>query len=394
MRRSNRLIVLGSLFVSSAAFADEPERKPSFEIYGFAQVDYIQDFDRVEPDWNATLRPTRIPTQQGLYGTDGEAILSARQSRIGERSSLPVGKYDLKTCLEIDFFGRGTGNPDSGGQNTIRLRQAWGSWGPVLGGLTASLFMDNDFWPLIVDYWGPDGMALFRNVQIRYTPLSDKHHSFAIAIERPGDDIQNYAEQLPDLASDNKVPDLTAQYRYTDGFGYIQLSGIARRLGYNTGTSTGGRFGWGLNGSTTIHLIPNRLDVLAEVVGGQGIANYMNDATPDIAASGTAAAPSAQAVPLLGLTGYLDFFWCKYLTSALGYSTVIMWNTSLQPTSAFKQGQYASANVLAQPIRNLVVGPEFLWGRRNDYGGAAGNDFRLQISIRFSFSSLDFWHAS
>src|SRR5262249_47056543 len=156
------------------------------------------------PDWNATLRPTRIPTTDGAYGTDGETIFSARQSRIGERSSLPVGKFDLKTCLEIDFFGRGSGTPDAGGQNTIRLRQAWGGWGPILGGLPASLFMDDDFWPLIVDYWGPDGMAFFRNIQIRYTPFSGKH-KFAIAIERPGSDLQNYNE-IPDLASDNKAP--------------------------------------------------------------------------------------------------------------------------------------------------------------------------------------------
>ena len=34
----------------------------SFEIYGFMMVDYIQDFGRVNPDWEDTLRPSRIPT--------------------------------------------------------------------------------------------------------------------------------------------------------------------------------------------------------------------------------------------------------------------------------------------------------------------------------------------
>jgi hypothetical protein len=384
------------LFLSTAARAEEEQqRKPSFEIYGFAQVDYIQDFNRMPPDWNATLRPTRIPTTTpNPYGADGEAIFSARQTRLGERSSVPVGDHDLKTRVEFDFWGRGSGAPDYAGQNTIRLRQAYGEWGPVLGGLTASLFMDDDFWPTIVDYWGPDGMAFYRNVQIRYTPLNSGGHKFAVAIERPGADVQSYAEVAPDLLAQNVAPDLTAQYRYTGDFGYVQLSGILRRLGWSNEGATGGKLGYGLNASSTLNVLPNRLKLLVAAVGGQGIENYMNDATPDLAAAGTVAAPNAQAVPVLGLTGYLDFMWTKWLTSAAGYSTVIIWNTSLQPAAAFKQGQYASGNVLVQPFRNFIAGPEFLWGRRDDNGGASGNDFRLQISLRYSFSSLDFWHPS
>jgi len=56
----------------------ESSDKFSFEVYGFAQVDYIQDFNRVNPNWAATLRPSRIPTLDGLFGADGESILSAR----------------------------------------------------------------------------------------------------------------------------------------------------------------------------------------------------------------------------------------------------------------------------------------------------------------------------
>ena len=54
-------------------------RQPSdhkLELYGFAQFDAIQDFNRVNPDWEAALRPSRIPTTEGLYGSDGQTILS------------------------------------------------------------------------------------------------------------------------------------------------------------------------------------------------------------------------------------------------------------------------------------------------------------------------------
>ncbi len=380
----------------AAARSQESQRRPSFEIFGFAQVDYIQDFKRMPSDWNATLRPTRIPTTPGSLGSDGQAIFSARQSRLGVRGSLPAGAYDLKARVEFDFFGRGTGQPDSAGQNTLRLRRAYGEWGPVLGGLTASLFMDDDFWPNIIDYWGPAGMAFYRNVQIRYTFLTGEH-TVAVALERPGVDVPNYpiGDQGQELAGDNKLPDLTAQYRWAQPWGYLQLSGILRRLGYDTsGTPDnqpkGSELGWGLNASSTIKLLPDKVHLLVEVVGGRGIENYMNDATPDLAARGPATAPTAEAVGMLGLTGYVDVYWTPLLSSSFGYSTVKVWNTDLQGDGAFTMGQYASANVLVHPARNFMAGPEFLWGRREDKGGASGVDTRLQISFKYSFSSLDF----
>jgi len=380
-------LVLAALMPTATRAAETS--KPSFEVYGFAMVDYIQDFKRMPTDWDATLRPTRIPVGASL-GTDGQAIFSVRQSRLGVRGSVPVGDYDLRGRVEFDFFGRGTGQPDAAGQNTIRLRRAYGEWGPILGGLTDSLFMDDDYWPNIIDYWGPCGMVFFRNVQIRFTPFSGEH-SLAIAIERPGSDLQNYAEVLPDLASDNKLPDLTARYRWAPKWGYLQLSGIIRRLGYQTGGNSNSVFGWGLNASSTVRVLPNRLHLLLAVMGGAGVENYMNDATPDVAAGGTLTSPRGEAVPLLGVSAYVDIYWSALLTSAVGYSTTRIENTSLQPTNAFSTGQYASVNLLVHPFTNFLVGPEFLWGQRKNNDGATGNDYRLQTSIKYAFSSRDIW---
>ena len=61
----------------------EPATKPTFKIYGFAQLDVIGDLKRVQPDWKDTLRPTKIPTQPELYGPNGETSLSVKQTRFG-----------------------------------------------------------------------------------------------------------------------------------------------------------------------------------------------------------------------------------------------------------------------------------------------------------------------
>jgi hypothetical protein len=377
------------------AWAAEAGRKPSFEVYGFAQVDYIQDFQRVRPDWTATLRPTRIPTVEGLYGADGESIFSVRQSRLGVRGSLPAGAHDLKARIEFDFFGTSSGDrPDAAGPNGVRLRRAYGEWGPLLGGLTASLFMDDDWWPNIIDYWGPAGMVFFRNVQIRYTPISGEH-TFAVAVERPATDLDP-AGGPAGIAPRSLFPDLTAQYRLTQGWGYLQVSGILRWLGYDTpGAATqtkGDAIGWGLHASSTIGIIPDKVKLLAAVVYGSGTSYYMNDASPDLAFGGTVADPKAEAVPMLGMAAYLDVYWDKLLSSTIGYSTVMMFNKdNLQGPGAFKTGQYASVNLLVAPFKNFLAGPEFLWGQRTDKGGAYGTDTRLQVSVKYSFSSLDFW---
>jgi hypothetical protein len=386
------LLTAASLLPSTVS-AQEIVRKPTFELYGFAQVDLIQDFQRVRPDWNATLRPTRIPTEEGLYGANGESILSARQSRLGVRGALPAGEYDLSARIEFDFFGLGEGRPDAGGQNTIRLRQAYGQWGPLLGGLTASLFMDDEFWPTIIDYWGPAGMVFYRNVQIRYTPFSGEH-SFAVALERPATDLDPTGGPAA-IAPRSLLPDLTAQYRLAQGWGYLQVAGILRWIGYDTPGAAvqtkGEAIGWGLHASSQVKLVPERLKLLVAVAGGTGFSYYMNDATPDLAFGGTLAAPKAEAVPLLGITAYLDVYWSKLFCSAVGYSTMMMFNTGLQAPGAFKTGQYASVNFLVTPFRNFMAGPEFLWGHRTDKGGATGTDTRLQVSVKYSFTSLDFW---
>ncbi len=370
---------LAALTALLPALAGAQAKQPTFEVFGFAQVDYIQDFDRVNPDWNAMLRASKVPTVAGQYGPDGEAILSVRQSRLGVKGTFPGGQYDLKARIEFDFFGTGTGSPDSAGQSSIRLRRAYGEWGPVLGGLTDSLFMDDDYWPNIVEYWGPTGMVFFRNVQLRYTAPLPGPHSLAVAIERPGSDLQAYPEQLPNLSSHNKLPDFTARYRLAQKWGYVQVSGILRRLGWNNGAGTTGSVtGWGLNASSTVKIVPDKVHLLAAVMTGAGCENYMNDATPDVGAGGTVAAPKGEAVPLVGISAYLDVYWNKFLTSSFGYSTVNLDNTSLQPAAAYQRGEYASVNVLAHPAPNFLIGPELQWARRTDNDGADGQDVRVQ----------------
>lgn len=384
------------------------------EIYGFAQLDAIQDFNRVNPDWNATLRPSRIPTTKGQYGSDGQSVFSARQSRLGGRASGEVAGHKYEAKVEFDMYGVGV----DAGQTTFRLRHAYGRWGPILAGQTNSLLMDGDLFPNVVDYWGPAGMVFVRTPQLRFYILDNPTWVVAAALEHPSDDIDPGGIRLydPELASNirpnEKIPDLTAMVRYQGSWGHLQLSGIARRVGFDTiGTAgnepKGGEFGWGLmlGGAFKWGLATFRVGG----VYGQGIASYMNDGGMDLAPRAALvpvvtppifpALPgppinelvSAKAVPLLGVTAYVDLQWTKTLSSAIGYSFTAVDNTNFQEATAFHRGEYASGNLLWAPADRVLTGLEALWGRRTDNNGNSGTDFRLQYTFKVSFSSNDVW---
>jgi len=386
------------MFVVGAGHARADDNKYKFDFYGFAQLDGIYDGNRVDPNWEDTLRPSKIPTDNnpGIFGSDGQTLASVKQSRFGVTGDLPTNTNvgDVKFKFEFDLFGVGA----DAGQTTIRFRHIYGEWGPVLAGQTNSVFMDIDVFPNVVDYWGPDGMVFLRNPQFRVTPYRTENSHFAIALEKPSNDIDvgTIRELDPELGAnlqnDEKWPDLTAHYYYSDTWGHFQIAGIVRDVAYDSkGTPDnepkGSQIGWGVN--VTGHLAVLEKDkIIGGVVYGHGIASYMNDGGVDLAPGGTSLSDiHAEAVPLLGVVAYYDHYWSSEWSTSLGYSSTRVDNTSLQEPTAYHNGQYASINLLYTPSSNILFGCEGLWGRRTDNNGATGDDARVQFTVKYSFGA-------
>ena len=405
MRTSGSLLCFTSIAallltgpMNAAARADSADKKYTFDIYGFAQADFIYDGDRVDPAWEDTLRPSKIPTSnhRGIFGSNGQTLASVKQSRFGVSGNLPTNTDmgDVKFKFEFDLFGVGV----DAGQTTFRLRHAYGEWGPLLAGQTNSLFMDGDVFPNTIDYWGPAGMVFLRNPQLRWTPYRTANSHFAIALERPSNDIDvgTLRELDPELGAniqnDEKYPDFTAHYYISDAWGHFQLAGIVRDVGFDSkGTPDnrpkGDRLGWGVNASGHIAVL-DKDKIIAQVVYGHGIASYMNDGGVDMAPQGTFPDHvEPKAVPLLGIVAYFDHYWNDEFSTSLGYSSTQVDNTDLQDPDAFEKGQYASINLIYTPSDKILVGGELLWGKRTDNNGASGDDTRFQLSVKYSFGT-------
>lgn len=382
----------------ATSLADEPGR--SFEIYGFAQVDAIYDFGRMNPDWDDAFRPSKIANPEGIYGSDGQASVSVKQSRFGVKGTMPTaeGHAPIDFVFEFDLFGVGS----DAGQTTFRLRKAYGEWGSLLVGQTNSIFMDIDVFPNVIDYWGPDGMVFWRNVQLRWTPWKTEHSSFAIGIEEPSNDVDTgqIREIDPtlgdDIQSDEKVPNLAAHWRTSGDWGHVQAAGILRDLGYDTkGTQNnkpkGSVTGWGVNLSGSINTI-GRDRILWQYVYGHGIASYMNDGGMDLAPQGPLPSESdpdgdahAEAVPLTGIVAYYDHYWNDEFSTSIGYSTTYVDNTNWQTPDTYKKGQYTSVNLLYYPVPNVMMGGEVLWGDLEYKDGSTEDDTRVQFSVKYSW---------
>jgi hypothetical protein len=379
--------------VAAPAFAQD-QGGTRLDFTGFAMLDTGYQTNQNDPDWFDVLRPTKLPSFEDEFAPDGKFYAGVRQSRFGVRSYTPTEIGELRTIFEFELFGTGV----DAGQTTFRLRHAWGELGKLGAGQTWSPFMDPDVFPNSIEYWGPNGMVFFRNVQLRFTPWqTDSGSRFVIALERPGASADQgvYADriELQGIEANFPMPDISAHWRHVDDWGHVQIAGIVRQIEWEDLNNdainlSGDDMGWGVNLSSNLNLGNNVLRL--QVVYGEGIQNYMNDAPQDIGIRNNFGDPTrpivGEALPMVGVVAFIDLNWSSRWTSTLGYSFVDIDNSDGQSPNAFKKGQYALANLLYHPTSNLFFGPEIQWGDRENFSdGFTSDDVRIQFSARYDF---------
>jgi len=371
------------------------EKKSSIDLYGFIMLDSGYDFKTNNPDWFDVIRPTKLPSFKGEFAPDGKVYYGVRQTRFGVKTSTPTPLGDLKTQFEFELFGTGV----DAGQTTFRLRHAYGELGQFGAGQTWSPFMDIDVFPNSLEYWGPNGMVFFRNLQFRWMPIRSDRLRLTFAVERPGASADGgvYSDrvELQGIKPKFDMPDFSWSARAIRGWGYVQLAGIFRKISWvdlNRGPEqdlSGDAFGWGLNLSSNLKLGKKDTGRFS-VVYGDAIQNYMNDAPIDIGVENNPGNPRTPikgvALPALGLVSFLDHNWSDKFSTAIGYSMLNIDNSNAQKPSDFHQGHYALTNLLYHPVPSVTIGSEFQWGRRVNFSdGFNDNDYRIQFSFKYDW---------
>ena len=374
----------------------------SLEVYGFAMVDMGYNFDQIDPRWFDALRINRLPKYKNQFAPDGTWFFGVRQTRFGVAGYSPTKMGDLTVRFEFDMFGTGSDE----GQTTMRLRYAYGQLGKFLAGQATSPFMDADVWPNTVEYWGPSGMVYYRNVQVRFMPINDADKELWIALERPGAGADKGTISIPELPALDSVkaklsaPDVSAHFKKRGKWGSVQLAGIFRPLKWadtrvNKGGTdlSGSATGWGAHLSAAINLTKSTV-FRGNIVYGEGIENYMQDAPNDVGTvvTGVPSKPiDGKALPVTGIMAWIDHNWNPSWWTSLGYSSVSIENTATAAhTTSYKAGQYASLTIGTTPVKNTMAAVEFQWGQREGEDGFKAECKKIQISFKYNFSTTFF----
>ncbi|POY37592.1 hypothetical protein C3K47_06190 [Solitalea longa] len=374
-------------------FAQQQELPNVLEIAGTVMSDMGYNFNQINPDYFDVMRPTQLPAHKNQYGTDGNVFFGVRQSFFGVRSIIQTPLGTLNARFAFDLFG--TGN--NAGRTAFHMIFAYVELGKIGVGHNWSLFSDIDGYPNIVEYWGPVGLSLCKNVQLRFIPLSGRNR-LAFALESPGasadQGIYRDRIELDDIKPKFNLPDLSAEFRVTRNWGYAELAGIIRKIAWEDQGEepydfTGHAIGWGFNLSTNLKLGKKSLFV-GQTVIGEGIENNMNDAPTDIGIKNNFSNPVSPLkgvpLPLYSYSAYINHQWNNKFSSVIGYSGIIVDNSDGQAPDAFHKGSYASTNLLYYPIPNVTAGVELQWINRKNYqDGWETSATKIQISFKYSF---------
>jgi hypothetical protein len=372
-----------------------PWTNTSFRFRGFVRLMGLYDANPIGVPDAFVTNSIPVPQQHGENYN-----MSARMSRVATETwtPTPLNEWTVHTFVEADFFN-GPGQAAGGGGNPFRLRHAFIDFGYFRAGQQNTVFMDASTWPSLVDFQGPAGWVNQRRPGLRVTiPLADKWF-WAGGVEQPFSDIttNGLGTNIQD------VPDFATHVRYEGDFGHFQVSGLARAIGFQpTGGDTERKAAYGMSVGTTFHpwayLIgsnpvrkdnPNALErcrIIGLYTFGWGIGRYINDEVGQGLDGQVNQVTGAFDLPYTAayVVSYEHWYTERWLSN-LTYSETHVGSTGGQPGSTYVGAKYLGASLWYNPIVNMSLGVEYLYGQRENLNGQRGQDNRINALVQYNF---------
>lgn len=333
---------------------------------GYVKADGIFDFDPIGS--TDSFNPLTIPVDD----SEGRNVrLHARQSRLSLDVRGDEEAGGLHAYVEMDFF--------EGSSYALRLRHAYGEWGPFLAGRAWSLFVDEDALPNTIDFESTTSFPQVRQAQFRFTQRIGARATWAVSVEDPA-----HALVVPEgvtVKEERIMPDVIARVKYKARRWHLQtalFTGAIRSRAPDTATHTEPLLGVMVGGKT---MLGARDTILFQVSGGDGLGRFRGVPAGFVTPDG-----DLHALNVVALMTALDHRWDARFVSTVSFGVARDDAGTAGPGSPPDRVYYSSANLIYWflPAR-AWVGAEYLFGRRDTSSGGAGNAHRLQVAFKFLF---------
>jgi outer membrane DcaP-like protein len=320
-------------------------------------------------------------------GKQARTVYTASPSRFGFDLRTPTGVGAMRAFIEGDFGGSG---------RTLRLRHAYGQWGPWVAGQTWSTFADPEAEPDTIDFEGLNAISLFRQPQIRFTHRFNEKVGLALALENPSPEITG-------TSGVSQVPDLIARFRWAPAKppgplgllrqgSHIHAALLFRQIrGESTvvENATLSTVGYGVNFSGRLAAPgkARRAVLKYALYAGQGIGRYITD-LGTLGGQDAVYDPATQTLETLPVfAAYVGFeqTWTSTLRSTVTYGYVRVDNLDIQPDDALRATNRGSINLSWSPISRIDLVAEYLLGNRINKDRKSGFSNQLQLGGNFRF---------
>jgi hypothetical protein len=390
------------------------QKSIDIEFTGMFWLTNTYNFQSSDPNWSEMLRPTKVLDDQGnRYADNGKFSIGIRPSRFGFNTKQATDKGDLVSRFEVDLVGGGSNI----GETFFRVFNAYVEWNRWTFGKRNSVFMDGSVGPSTVEFFGPNGMVLLRNVQVSYKLVSKEKTQVMIGLENPSatSDLGpfrqdfNYAGILSNITFTNKLPALTFHYRKTYDNAHFQIAFVSKYISwYDKGRTasqdfSGSALGYGTNLSGSINANKN-IKLLGSFVTGAGVQNFLNDGTSDIgvkANPGNTITPyNGAPIPFYATMLASEVKILENLSSTIVFSNIVNQTFETQLSTSYRSGNYFTLGLIHKPYSNISFGLEYQYASRQNNNfkgdnalglpaerGAYFANSRVQANFIYRFSS-------
>jgi hypothetical protein len=378
-----------------------PGTNTSMQIGGFAQLSLIYDFNHVSGDAVSSngASGSSFPSR-GSAGANRQQHfrLHARRTRLFIKTWTPTDYGTLHTRIETDFMGAG-GNQVVSNSDTMRVRHAWASLGPVMAGQNYSTFRFTDFEMWTYQDRGMAANGNGRQGQVRYTHNFGGGTYLLLSVENPEtsgavtsttyvDPVVVSAGGAPD-----EMPDIVVVLTHSWTNGRFKLGAVFGRASVDDGVGSNDRaFTWAVQGAFRYKFNNKRTEFAVLGFYGRGMGKYwrgpLNQAVAVTGVNG--ANIDIKPIRVYGGYAWVSHKWTNTITTNVGFgrvdSDVEQHITKANlPARTLDVHWSLLANIVWAPVRNVRLGIEYHWLRSNFHNANESVVHRLQFSARYYF---------